>query len=431
MLHFRSYTFVLFISLTLSPILNASEYIGERNSFNRFHGFGTYISSRGDRYEGNWVDGRKNGQGTQEWASGDKYIGTWSDNRPYGKGEYTYANGERYVGDFVRGKRNGIGEQTYANGNVYDGHWRGDRRAGKGVMKYANGVVFEGTWKNSLRHGRGVLTYPNGDRLVGTWANDKFADKGTYIGKGWRYDGAIAKGKPNGAGECTIKGKKSACEYRNGKKVVAVAKAAPKPKPKPVVKAKPEPKKVAVAKPVKAVAKTPVKAAVKKAEVKKAEPVKVAVAATKTLPAIVVARPEKKEEVKAPAPNRPHFFFKHNWTASGVYEYPSVSWFQKDVRDEGDLRIRTEDDEYVLVLTVDDYIGPGEYELSYFNGTTSKKGVASFATSGDRPGKLIITRDDGKRISGEFELTAYRNGNVSTGDSRVIKEGRFTVDARH
>ena len=421
MLHFRSVTFVLFISLFSSLPVSASEYIGERNAFNRFHGFGTYISSRGDRYEGNWVDGRKNGQGTQEWASGDKYTGTWSDNRPHGKGQYTYANGEQYIGDFVRGKRNGQGSQSYVNGDAYEGHWKGDRRSGKGTMKYAIGTKFEGSWSNNLRHGKGVLTYANSDRLVGIWTNDKFASKGTYIGKGWRYDGAIAKGKPNGVGQCTVKGKKSSCEYRNGKKVVAVAKKKPEPKKAP----KPAPVKT-VAKAVKA---APVKAAV--APKPKPKPAVVVADTPKSLPPIVAQRPEKKEKKKPVVSNRPEFYFKHNWTASGEYQYPSVSWFQRDVRDEGDLRIRTEDDEYVLVLTINDYVGPGEYELNYFNGTTSRKGVASFATSGDKPGTLIITADNGTRISGRFELTAYRNGNVSTGDSRVIREGRFTVDARH
>ena len=43
------------------------------------HGFGTYRFQNGDRYEGNWQEGKRKGQGTKYFANGDKYEGNWED----------------------------------------------------------------------------------------------------------------------------------------------------------------------------------------------------------------------------------------------------------------------------------------------------------------------------------------------------------------
>lgn len=45
----------------------------------------------------------------------------------------SYANGERFEGDWVHGKRHGQGTYTYADGSVYTGQWDNDRIHGKGA----------------------------------------------------------------------------------------------------------------------------------------------------------------------------------------------------------------------------------------------------------------------------------------------------------
>ena len=65
-------------------------------------------------YEGEWVDGKINGQGTLWYADGDQYQGEWRDGKMHGRGTYTYADGDQYEGD-----------------------WRDDRRHGKGTVVYA------------------------------------------------------------------------------------------------------------------------------------------------------------------------------------------------------------------------------------------------------------------------------------------------------
>ena len=45
-----------------------------------------------------------NGYGTSTWADGEKYVGEWKDGKEDGQGTYTYANGDKYVGEFKEDK---------------------------------------------------------------------------------------------------------------------------------------------------------------------------------------------------------------------------------------------------------------------------------------------------------------------------------------
>ena len=43
-----------------------------------FHNcFGTFIWHYGDKYVGDWKDGKRAGQGTYTYANGDEYVGKW------------------------------------------------------------------------------------------------------------------------------------------------------------------------------------------------------------------------------------------------------------------------------------------------------------------------------------------------------------------
>ena len=65
-------------------------------------------------YEGEWVDGKINGQGTLWYADGDQYQGEWRDGKMHGRGTYTYADGDQYEGDWKDDRRHGKGTVTYA-----------------------------------------------------------------------------------------------------------------------------------------------------------------------------------------------------------------------------------------------------------------------------------------------------------------------------
>jgi hypothetical protein len=90
------------------------------------NGYGTYAYSgewEGDKYLGEWKDGKRHGQGTYTYASGDKYAGEFKDGMMHGQGTYTYGLGEwegdKYVGEFKDDMMHGQGTYTEANGTVH------------------------------------------------------------------------------------------------------------------------------------------------------------------------------------------------------------------------------------------------------------------------------------------------------------------------
>ena len=54
---------------------------------------GRWLNTNGDKYEGEWRDGKPSGFGVQTFASGEKYTGTWKDGKYEGQGTIAAANG--------------------------------------------------------------------------------------------------------------------------------------------------------------------------------------------------------------------------------------------------------------------------------------------------------------------------------------------------
>jgi len=54
---------------------------------------GRWLNNNGDKYEGEWRDGKPNGQGIQTFASGEKYTGAWKDGKYEGQGTISAVNG--------------------------------------------------------------------------------------------------------------------------------------------------------------------------------------------------------------------------------------------------------------------------------------------------------------------------------------------------
>ena len=81
--------------------------------------------SDGDKYEGKWKNGERNGHGTMTLHEGYKYVGEFKDGEENGQGTFTSPDGDKYVGEFKDGKR--------WNGTEYD-------KNGNMTKKYVNGV---------------------------------------------------------------------------------------------------------------------------------------------------------------------------------------------------------------------------------------------------------------------------------------------------
>ena len=56
-------------------------------------------------------------------------------------------NGERYAGQFSQGKAHGIGSWYYQDGSLYTGNWKNGLRDGEGVLRSASGKERPTTWR--------------------------------------------------------------------------------------------------------------------------------------------------------------------------------------------------------------------------------------------------------------------------------------------
>ena len=58
-------------------------------------------------------------------------------------GAYTAVNGDKYVGEYKDGKRNGQGTYTFADGRKYVGKFRDDLLNGQGTEYASNGSILD------------------------------------------------------------------------------------------------------------------------------------------------------------------------------------------------------------------------------------------------------------------------------------------------
>ena len=105
--------------------------------------FGSWTASSGDKYVGEWKDGKYNGQGTYTFANGDKYVGEWKDDKRNGQGTITFADGKKYVGEYKDDMPNGQGTGTFANGEKYLGEFKDGNSHGQGITYSVNGSIKE------------------------------------------------------------------------------------------------------------------------------------------------------------------------------------------------------------------------------------------------------------------------------------------------
>lgn len=98
------------------------------------------------------------GKKTYTFASGNKYEGDFLNGKPHGKGIYTFADGEKYEGDFLNGTQHGKGIYTFPSGSKYEGDYLDGTQHGKGVYTFADGSKYEGDFLNGKQHGQGTYT---------------------------------------------------------------------------------------------------------------------------------------------------------------------------------------------------------------------------------------------------------------------------------
>ena len=61
-----------------------------------------------------------------------------------GKGRAVYEDGATYEGDFVDGRKEGFGVYVYPNGDKYEGEFKRGEKHGRGKLIFADGSFFHG-----------------------------------------------------------------------------------------------------------------------------------------------------------------------------------------------------------------------------------------------------------------------------------------------
>ena len=78
---------------------------------------GTVTWPDGEKYVGEFKDGKENAQGTYTWPDGKKFVGEYKDGKRNGQGTFTWPDGDKFVGEYKDGKENGQGTYTWPDGD--------------------------------------------------------------------------------------------------------------------------------------------------------------------------------------------------------------------------------------------------------------------------------------------------------------------------
>jgi len=86
-------------------------------------------------------------------------------------GSVALPNGDRYLGEFREGKYSGYGSYHFAMGARYEGEWRNNERHGQGTFTHRSGERYIGEWRNDRYHGQGVELRADGSvNRSGQWS---------------------------------------------------------------------------------------------------------------------------------------------------------------------------------------------------------------------------------------------------------------------
>mmetsp|Transcript_71714 Transcript_71714/g.226586 ORF Transcript_71714/g.226586 Transcript_71714/m.226586 type:complete len:678 (-) Transcript_71714:106-2139(-) len=183
--------------------------------FGRLHGVGSYEWCDGIKYEGQFVNNMIEGEGTWTWPAGGTYTGQVTGGKRHGHGKLSFADsGAFYEGEWVNGVRQGKGILEYSPGVFYDGEWQDDMMQGHGTFTYANGNTYKGEWKGDKKSGRGVMHWRTTNEMYdGDWKNGEMHGSGEHV---WlqaiegvqflmknSYEGEFKHGKRDGKGTFT------------------------------------------------------------------------------------------------------------------------------------------------------------------------------------------------------------------------------------
>lgn len=192
-----------------------SDYKGEFKN-DVFHGKGKLATLKFD-YEGNFIEGKKEGYGLITYKNKDTYAGVFKADQYHGQGTLNYfEKKESFKGEFENNAfKKGL--YTFSTGSTYDGQWKDGLYFGKGTFMWkSTGDIYVGDFVAGKLTGKGKLTKKDGSYFEGDFEEgnctgkaktpykSKFYDsevKGKEVSG--VYEGEIKDNKPNGKGTYT------------------------------------------------------------------------------------------------------------------------------------------------------------------------------------------------------------------------------------
>lgn len=153
----------------------------------RGNGRGRYISEEGLVFIGEFEDDIPHGQVICLYKNGDRHEGEYKKGQKEGHGVYTKPDGYRYEGYITSTKDLSVkGKETRQDGTIYEGIFVNGLYHGQGVLNLADGTKYEGNFLKGMRHNRGISTNNDGSTYEGDWKADKMHGHGFWKHAGTR-----------------------------------------------------------------------------------------------------------------------------------------------------------------------------------------------------------------------------------------------------
>lgn len=184
---------------------------------------GTY--ENGDRYEGNWVNGKREGIGNFV-SDISKYEGYWRADKRHGIGKEAFDDNSRYEGEYADDFFEGQGKQWLSDGRRFEGKFKKDLWNGQGSIFSKEGkLLYQGEMEDNYVHGKAKKFYPDGkveyegefnagvfdghgtqitkseNKFTGKFAKGLWVKGTLHVAEGQRFEGEFKDGLPHGNGK--------------------------------------------------------------------------------------------------------------------------------------------------------------------------------------------------------------------------------------
>ena len=160
-----------------------------------------YRADKSLGFSGLYEDGEKSGSGTEYEIDGSEYHGEFKHDKRNGRGSVKKGNDILFDGEWVDGMKEGHGKEIQSL-VIYEGSFKQGKRHGEGVLSLPGGqLIYSGSWANGKKSGQGCEILKGGIKYEGSFRNDQYDG----AGKQWQdnvlvFDGHFRNGFREGAG---------------------------------------------------------------------------------------------------------------------------------------------------------------------------------------------------------------------------------------